>query len=88
VRGRDRRAFDLGTRAGLNQAGIQATLVRMNMRLALSAVFSLLLSACGNRSDLMLPAQSPPEDAGRYLIKPKPAADADAPAQSSDDDDL
>jgi len=45
----------------------------MNARLVLLAAFALLLSACGNRSDLLLPSDSPPEDAGRYLIKPKPA---------------
>jgi len=47
----------------------------------------LLLSACGNRNELMLPSESPPEDAGRYLIKPKPPTDAAAPQESIDDDD-
>jgi len=58
----------------------------MNTRIVL-LVFSLLLAACGNRGDLMLPAQSPPEDAGRYLIKSKPAVDANSGAESGDDDD-
>jgi len=57
----------------------------MNTRIVLLTACSLLLSACGNRSDLMLPAESPPEDARRYLIKPKPAAEA-APEAGDDDD--
>jgi len=59
----------------------------MNTRIVLLSAFSLLLSACGNRGDLMLPAQSPSEDAGRYLIKPKPVAEAGSAAESGDDDD-
>jgi len=59
----------------------------MNMRIVLLLTCSLLLAACGNRGDLMLPAQSPPEDAGRYLIKPTPAVEANAEAESGDDDD-
>jgi len=59
----------------------------MNTRIVLLAAFSLLLSACGNRGDLILPSQAPPEDAGRYLIKPKPVAEAGAAAESGDDDD-
>jgi len=59
----------------------------MNMHMALLLVFSLLLCACGNRSDLMLPAESPPEDARRYLIKPRPAADTGTATGSSAADD-
>jgi len=58
----------------------------MKPHLALLCACALLLSACGNRDDLMLPAQSPPEDAGRYLIKPKPAPEP-PPRSASDDDD-
>jgi len=60
----------------------------MNIHIALLSISMLLLSACGNRSDLMQPSQSPPEDAKRYLIKPKPAAEEPGTtAESSDDDD-
>jgi len=61
----------------------------MNIHIVLLAAFSLLLSACGNRGDLMLRTESPPEDARRYLIKPKPEAAPEPSAQpeSSDDDD-
>jgi len=58
----------------------------MNIHIALLSA-TLLLTACGNRNDLMLPSESPPEDAGRYLIKPKPAADIKLAAESGDDDD-
>ncbi|MCD9027219.1 hypothetical protein LDO26_03190 [Luteimonas sp. BDR2-5] len=40
--------------------------IRLPIAICLSA---LLLSACGNKADLLMPAQVPPEDAGRYLIK-------------------
>jgi len=30
-----------------------------------------LLSACGNKGELLQPSEVPPEDAGRYLIRPK-----------------
>jgi len=51
----------------------------------------ILLAACGNKNDLLLSSQSPPEDAGRYLIKPKsePAHDnssAAEPEAKADDD--
>jgi len=63
----------------------------MNMHIVrLSIVLSsslLLLGACGNRDDLMLPSESPPEDARRYLIKPRPAEAAPEPAPESGDDD-
>jgi len=60
----------------------------MNMPIAVLLTASLLLlSACGNRDDLMLPAESPPEDARRYLITPKPAETAPDPAPESGDDD-
>jgi len=57
----------------------------MNARIVLLAVFSLLLCACGNRGDLILSSDSSPEDAGRYLIKPKPVAPE--PTDESGDDD-
>jgi len=64
----------------------------MNIHIVLLSAFSLLLCACGNRGDLILSSQSPPEDAGRYLIKPKPAAETieaipEAGSESGDDDD-
>jgi len=60
----------------------------MNTHIILLAAFSLLLCACGNRGDLILSSQSPPEDAGRYLIKSTPTAGTipEAEAESSDDD--
>lgn len=30
---------------------------------------ALLLSACGNKADLLQPSQVPPEDRGRYIFK-------------------
>ena len=42
----------------------------MTNRLPIAVCLSaLLLAACGNKADLLMPAQVPPEDAGRYLIK-------------------
>lgn len=38
-----------------------------------------VLSACGNKGPLMHPSRVPPEDAGRYLIKPKPQPEATQP---------
>jgi len=59
------------------------------MQIILLSLSLWLLAACGNRHDLMLSAESPPEDARRYLIKPKPAAAPETPARqdSADDDD-
>jgi len=59
----------------------------MKMRAILLFAALFVLSACGNRGDLMLPSQSPPEDTRRYLIKPKPAAKTEPPAGAHDDDD-
>jgi len=51
----------------------------------------VLLCACGNKGELLQPSQVPPEDAGRYLIPPKPepqpASAAPAQQQPFDDDD-
>jgi len=44
-----------------------------------------ILCACGNKGDLLQPSQVPPEDAGRYLIRPKPAVPA--PQEPVDDGD-
>ena len=52
----------------------------MNIRpVWLLAALIPVLSACGNKGPLMHPSRVPPEDAGRYLIKPKlpPQQDAD-----------
>jgi len=52
----------------------------------------VLLPACGNKGELLQPSDVPPEDAGRYLIKPKPepqpAAVAPSQQEQIDDDDL
>lgn len=63
----------------------------MNIRPAwLLAVLVLALSACGNKGPLMHPSRVAPEDAGRYLVKPKlpPQQDAaqDADRQDSEQD--
>jgi len=42
----------------------------MHIRLPLTlAVAALLLSACGNKADLLQPSQVPPEDRGRFIFK-------------------
>ncbi|NYZ61727.1 hypothetical protein [Luteimonas deserti] len=41
----------------------------MPIRLPLILAAALLLSACGNKADLLQPSQVPPEDRGRFLIK-------------------
>lgn len=41
----------------------------MHTRLPLTLAAALLLSACGNKADLLQPGQVPPEDRGRYIFK-------------------
>ncbi len=42
----------------------------MHIRLPLTlATAALLLSACGNKADLLQPSQVPPEDRGRFIFK-------------------
>lgn len=41
----------------------------MHTRLLPILAATLLLSACGNKADLLQPRQVPPEDRGRYIFK-------------------
>jgi len=41
----------------------------MHIRLMPILAATLLLSACGNKADLLQPRQVPPEDRGRYIFK-------------------
>lgn len=41
----------------------------MPTRLLPLLALTLLLSACGNKADLLQPRQVPPEDRGRYIFK-------------------
>jgi len=41
----------------------------MHIRLLPILAAALLLSACGNKADLLQPRQVPPEDRGRYIFK-------------------
>ncbi|MDR6990616.1 hypothetical protein [Luteimonas sp. 3794] len=41
----------------------------MHIRLLPILAATLLLSACGNKADLLSPRQVPPEDRGRYIFK-------------------
>jgi hypothetical protein len=41
----------------------------MHTRLMPILAATLLLSACGNKADLLQPRQVPPEDRGRYIFK-------------------
>ncbi|WP_052772787.1 lipoprotein [Luteimonas sp. FCS-9] len=41
----------------------------MTNRLPIALAAALLLAACGNKADLLMPSEVPPEDAGRFLIK-------------------
>lgn len=41
----------------------------MHTRLLPILAATLLLSACGNKADLLQPGQVPPEDRGRYIFK-------------------
>jgi|GEM_PF-1041157 len=41
----------------------------MHIRLLPILAATLLLSACGNKADLLQPRQVPPEDRGRYIFK-------------------
>ena len=41
----------------------------MHIRLLPLLATALLLSACGNKADLLQPRQVPPEDRGRYIFK-------------------
>jgi len=75
------------------RASITGTLNVMNTRHVLLLPALLLcgiLCACGNKGELLQPSEVPPEDAGRYLIRPKsepqPAPAAPAQQQPTDDD--
>jgi hypothetical protein len=61
----------------------------MNNRLPI-VLTALLLAACGNKADLLMPSQVPPEDAGRFLIKSsvptRAQRDADTDAVQDDAD--
>lgn len=41
----------------------------MHIRLLPLLAATVLLSACGNKADLLQPRQVPPEDRGRYIFK-------------------
>jgi len=41
----------------------------MHIRLIPILAATLLVSACGNKADLLSPREVPPEDRGRYLFK-------------------
>lgn len=41
----------------------------MHIRLLPLLAIAVLLSACGNKADLLSPRQVPPEDRGRYIFK-------------------
>lgn len=72
----------------------------MHTRLLPILAATLLLSACGNKDDLLQPRQVPPEDRGRYIFKSSIPAqeqldaeedaawddDADEDEDSTDDD--
>ena len=63
---------------------MSATLPRMSTRLLPILAAALLLSACGNKADLLQPRQVPPEDRNRYLftssIPPRAQLDAEEEA--------
>ena len=42
---------------------------RVFYRIVLTGFALVLLSACGNKADLLQPSQVPPEDRGRYIFK-------------------
>lgn len=63
----------------------------MQIRLVPLLAITVLLSACGNKADLLSPRQVPPEDRGRYIFKSsiptQEQLDAEADAAWDDADD-